>query len=297
MSNKGIIFNEVMIEQNQGHPTRKPLFVELEKILGRPVLSFFTSFRYPVMIDDGDTDVLEAVLQKMDLAKGLAVLISSPGGNGLAAERIINMCRSYSGTGDYWAIVPNKAKSAATMICFGASKIIMGTTSELGPIDPQITITESEEIKRFSVFNIVKSYDALFEKAVKEKEGNLQPYLQQLSNYDAREIEEFKAALALSEDIAIRTLESGMMSGVPPKKIKEQIKIFLTPERTKIHGRPIYRDEASKCCLKIEGVDNKEKFWQLVYELYVRTDNYVSTQVAKSIESKDYAFGAKKPRL
>jgi hypothetical protein len=36
------------------------------------------------------------------------------------------------------------------------------------------------------VYNIVKSYDELFEKAVREKTGNLQPYLQQLSNSDAQ---------------------------------------------------------------------------------------------------------------
>ncbi|GAH14065.1 unnamed protein product, partial [marine sediment metagenome] len=44
----------------------------------------------------------------MDLSKGLALIINSPGGSGLAAERIINVCRSYSGTEEFWAIVPNK---------------------------------------------------------------------------------------------------------------------------------------------------------------------------------------------
>jgi ClpP class serine protease len=99
------------------------------------------------------------------------------------------------------------------MICFGASKIIMGATSELGPIDPQLTIPESGVIKRFSVYNVVESYRDLFSRAVNEK-GNLQPYLQQLANYDEREIKELKAALSLSEDIAIRTLASGMMKGM-----------------------------------------------------------------------------------
>ena len=65
------------------------------------------------------------------------------------------------------------------MICLGASKIIMGKTSELGTVDPQVTITEDKNVKRFSVYNLVKSYENLFDRAVKEK-GNLQPYLQQL---------------------------------------------------------------------------------------------------------------------
>ncbi len=286
-----VIFQQVMIEQNQGHETRRRIFVELEKELKRPVVSFFTSFSFPVMIENTDSDMLEGVLQKMDLSQGLILFISSPGGDGLAAERIINVCRSYSKTGEYWIIVPGKAKSAATMICFGASRIIMGATSELGPIDPQLATSKSGVVKRFSVYNVVESYDNLFSRAVKEK-GNLQPYLQQLANYDEREIKEFRAALALSEDIAIRTLASGMMKGMSSSVIKKEIEIFLTPKRTKTHGRPIYREEALKCGLRIESRDVKDKFWRLVYELYIRTNNFVSKKAAKCIESENHSFVA-----
>lgn len=284
-----LIIQQVMTEQNQGHETRRRIFVELEKELKRPIVSFFTSFRFPVMIENTDADMLEGVLQKMDLSQGLILFISSPGGDGLAAERIINVCRSYSKTGEYWIIVPGKAKSAATMICFGASKIIMGETSELGPIDPQLTTSESGVVKRFSVYNVIESYDDLFSRAVKEK-GNLQPYLQQLANYDEREIKEFRAALSLSTDIAIRTLASGMMKGLPNSAIEKKIEIFVTPKRTKAHGRPIYRKEASKCCLKIEPRDVKDEFWSLVYELYIRTNNFVSKKASKCVESKDHSF-------
>jgi ClpP class serine protease len=62
---------------------------------------------------------------------GLALMIDSPGGDGLAAELIVNTCRAYSGTGDYWAIVPGSAKSAASIICMGAAKILMADTSQL----------------------------------------------------------------------------------------------------------------------------------------------------------------------
>ncbi|MCD6542145.1 MAG: hypothetical protein J7K38_02345, partial [Thermoplasmata archaeon] len=245
------------------------------------------------MIEDSDADMLEGIFQKTDLSRGFALLLSSPGGDGLAAERIINLCRSYSGTGRYEVIVPGKAKSAATMICLGASKIIMSKTSELGSIDPQVTYVEDDRIKRFSVYNIVKSYEDLFLKAVKEK-GNLQPYLQQLANYDAREIAEFRTALSLSEDIAIKALKTGMLSNFSEKEIKRKIKIFLTPEKVKTHGRPIYAQDALKCGLNIEIRDLKEKFWSTVYELYVRLNNFVSTNnIAKCIESKDYSFRAK----
>ncbi|MFH1258962.1 MAG: hypothetical protein ABII74_03975 [Elusimicrobiota bacterium] len=288
------VIQQVMIEQNQGPETRKKIFIELENELKRPVVSFFTSFRFPVMIEDTDADMLEGILQKVDLSNGLVLFISSPGGDGLAAERIINVCRSYSKTNDYWIIVPGKAKSAATMVCFGASKIIMGTTSELGPIDPQLTTSENGLVKRFSVYNVVESYDDLFRRAINEK-GNLQPYLQQLANYDEREIKEFRVALSLAEDIAIKALATGMLKGMSENEIKKKIEIFLTPKQTKAHGRPIDEKEASSCGLEIESKDVKDNFWKLVYELYIRTNNFVSTKAAKCIETKSHSFIAPIP--
>src|SRR5690349_935396 len=119
---KPLVYDRILEEENQGHSTRRLLFEALAQQIGRPVVSFFTSFRFPVMIQDDDADMLEGVLRSLDLTDGLALCISSPGGDGLAAERVVNLCREYSGTGEYWAIVPGKAKSAGTMICFGASK-------------------------------------------------------------------------------------------------------------------------------------------------------------------------------
>lgn len=286
-----LVIQKISDEKFQAHDTRKKLYVDLEKRFNRTIVSFFTSFSYPVMIEDTDADMLEAILQKTDLNRGLLLFISSPGGDGLAAERIINICRSYSSTGDYWAIVPGKAKSAATMICFGASKIIMGATSELGPVDPQMTIVKSDVARRYSVYNIIKSYQSLFSRAIAEK-GNLQPYLQQLANYDEREIAELRAAQKLSEDIAIRSLSDGMLKGKSKEDIKTSIALFLSPEETKVHGRPIYRNEAEKAGLIIEKADIKSDTWELVYELYTRLNGFVSSHACKCIESKDSSFYA-----
>ncbi|HEC67032.1 MAG TPA: hypothetical protein ENI23_17280, partial [bacterium] len=238
---------------------------------------------------------LEAILQKTNSDKGIALLLSSPGGSGLAAERVINILRRYSGTNDYWAVIPGKAKSAATMVAFGASKIFMGPASELGPIDPQFSIVEDGRQKRFSVFNIVASYKDLFKRATEEK-GHLQPYLQQLARYDAREIKEFEDAISLSEDIAIRALKTGMMSTLSKASIKRKIKMFLTPEITKAHGRLIDRDEAGSCGLTIEKVSVNDSLWDPAYELYVRLSNFVSSQVAKCVESAQHSFVVNIPR-
>ncbi len=289
------VISKVLVEKGQQHETRKTLFADIENKLKMPIVSLFTSFIAPVGIEDSDAQMLEGILQKMDLSKGLALFIDSPGGDPLAAERIINICRSYSGSGEYWAIVPGKAKSAATLICFGASKICMGASSELGAVDPQYITVEDREPKRFSVFNIVESYDELFKKAVAEK-GNLEPYLQQLARYDERQIKEFRTAMALSEDSAIKSLKTGMLQGMNENDIKKNIEKFLTPKETKDHGRPIYRDEAKSCGLNIDFIDIRSDLWQKMYELYIRTNYFVLNMVAKCIESKDLSFMAPIPK-
>jgi len=148
-------------------------------------------------------------------------------------------------------------------------------------------------MKRFSLHNVVQSYDALFRRAVKAK-GNLEPYLQQLANYDEREIREYRAAIELSEDIAIKALGSGMMRGASKSRIRSKAAIFLTPQQTKGHGRPIYRDEAVAAGLNVEALDAGSELWQSIYELYIRTDNFVSTRVDKCIETEEHSFVAPK---
>lgn len=292
MKEDKIIIQKVISERNQTLDTRRDLYIALQKFVKVPVISFFTSFKYPVSIEDNDADILQGVLQKLKLNEGFALFLSSPGGSALAAERIINVCRAYSKTGEYQVIIPGKAKSAATMICLGASKLIMSKTSELGSIDPQVTIIEEGLKRRYSVYNLIKSYENLFKRAVKEK-GNLQPYLQQLSHYDERDIAEFITEMKLSNDIVIKALRLGMLSNLNEKDIINKIKVFLTPEEVKVHGRPIYVQGAIDCNLNVEFIEPDSEFWLIVYELFIRLDNLVSNNnIAKCIESMDYSFVA-----
>ena len=130
-------YTQVSAERNQDATTRQHLYAKIEKHLnGRRLILLFTSFVHPASLDDADADMLQSILQHEDISKGLVVMLSSPGGDGLAAERMVRVCRSYSGTKDFWALVPGKAKSAATLVCMGASKILMAPASELGPIEP-----------------------------------------------------------------------------------------------------------------------------------------------------------------
>jgi hypothetical protein len=85
------------------------------------------------------------------------LLLESPGGDAHSAYRIARLfqrrCSGFS------AIVPQYAKSAATLLTLGADSIIMGRDAELGPLDVQMLDQEKEDIG--SALNSVQSLERL----------------------------------------------------------------------------------------------------------------------------------------
>jgi len=290
-----LVYTRLLEERSQGPSTRQPILRRLEELRGRTMMSFFTSFRYPVLMDDEDADLLEGLLQKLDLDNGLSLILNSPGGMALAAERVIRACRMYS-KGDFEVIVPKMAKSAATMICLGASKIVMSDTSELGPIDLQIVLREGDQFNILSAWSIIRSYRQLFEQAI-DTQGNIEPFLQQLDRYDARLIQQWELEQKLGKDIVIQALQTGMLKDLGRDEIEQKIELLLDPEKTMSHGRPIYWKTASEeMGLNIEHVDNLDPLWQDVYEVYVRSYHYVSQAACKLIETVEHHFSVSAPR-
>lgn len=66
------------------------------------------------------------------------LLLWFPGGDGESAVRMVRsmLHRCHELT----VVVPDQAKSAATLLALGAHHIAMGPTSDLGPVDPQIQV-------------------------------------------------------------------------------------------------------------------------------------------------------------
>lgn len=66
----------------------------------------------------------------------LDLIIHSGGGSAHAAYQTMMLLRLHAKT--IYACVPFWAKSAATLLCMGADKIVLGEHAELGPLDVQI---------------------------------------------------------------------------------------------------------------------------------------------------------------
>jgi len=72
----------------------------------------------------------------LDHAKGLDLLLHTPGGETAATESIVDYLRKVFH--HIRVIVPQLAMSGGTMIACAGDSIVMGKQSSLGPIDPQI---------------------------------------------------------------------------------------------------------------------------------------------------------------
>lgn len=291
-------FSRLQDEVVQGPATRRSLYERLEKDLGSEarVVAFFTSFTWPVLIDDQDADILEETLRNtLTTGDRLILLLNSPGGDALAAERIVNVCNEFS-NGSFSVIVPKMAKSAATMVCLGATEIGMSQNSELGPIDPQILIPgeQGQQPRYLAAHEIRDSFERLMQQAI-EGAGRIEPLLQQLSRYDARDMEWIKSQQELSKSIAIKLLKSGALGSTVDEDIETRIRPFLDPTFTKSHGRPIYHDVAKRCGLNIKLYPLRGAFWGTVWELYVRLRHVVtdpSRGISKIVESSRETYTA-----
>ncbi|MGE5647938.1 MAG: SDH family Clp fold serine proteinase [Acidobacteriota bacterium] len=108
-----------------------------------------------------------AVLKARDCFNGidtLDVVIHSPGGHPLIAYQLMKFFRRKCKHVN--VIVPLQAKSAATLMCFGADRIFMGEFSELGPLDVQINDPVERGSEPFSPLDEFKSMEFLREYAV-----------------------------------------------------------------------------------------------------------------------------------
>jgi Serine dehydrogenase proteinase len=291
LENMAGVFSQIQKETAQAHPLRKPLLEKIRELRGgRAVVSFHVTFYGDFPLHQKDADMLEEILGNTDCSKGVTLILDAPGGDGLAAERMIQICRSYSKV-DFETIVPARAKSAATMVCLGSDRILMSPTSELGPVDPQVYVGSEGEGRWMAAHHIVKTYDELFNAAINLQNGQIEPYLQQLKNLNAVDIQELKSQQLLAENIAISSLQRSMMKGKSDDDIRKSIRPFIDPDITMSHGRALNHERASACGLNIEFMDLNSDLWKNVWSIYSRSNFVVdATSTAKLVETVENSY-------
>jgi Serine dehydrogenase proteinase len=91
------------------------------------------------------------------------VWLESPGGDAHAAFKLASLLRQFAAR--IRVVVPDYAKSAATLLTLCADEIYMGPGAELGPLDAQIP-NEGAAITAISALDIARSIDELVQTAL-----------------------------------------------------------------------------------------------------------------------------------
>lgn len=99
------------------------------QLRGNPAIEFH--------IVDADKTGFMTCSHGVDRAKGLDLILHTPGGDVAATESLIDYLHSLY-AGDIRAIVPQLAMSGGTLMAVSCKEIVMGRQSSIGPIDSQI---------------------------------------------------------------------------------------------------------------------------------------------------------------
>lgn len=153
------------------------------------------SFSGPIIrtIDDFIRNAIESIKNKRPK---LAVILQTTGGYIEVAERIANLFRYHYRYVEF--IIPNYAMSAGTVLVMSGDDIYMDYYSVLGPIDPQIEKSGTNEL--IPALGYLVQYERLIEKS---NEGKLSTaelaYL--IQRFDPAELYQYEQARELSKSL------------------------------------------------------------------------------------------------
>ena len=274
-----------IISSNNFVTHRKPLILKLQELLEAKVIIYTASSTHPFpLIMSQDIPPFEDLLRSCGDATDGYLIINSPGGDGNVAEKIITMCRARF-TKSFKVIVPNFAKSAATMIALGSDEILMGYLAELGPIDPQLGDPTLGGLMPARSF-----IDGLemIRKNIKEKNDPVQMYFPMLSHIRPEIIAQCQSAIDGSREFAEKWLKEYMLKD-NPQQAKEVACALSEGIKYKSHGKVIDFEEArNELKLNVTKIPPNSELWDKVWELYCRSIAFLQQKenAAKLFESE-----------
>lgn len=269
---------------------RKPLFEEIGKIVKGTVIAYTASPYHPMpLLSQQDVPYFESLLMGSGRKESGFLILSSPGGDGNVAEKIILMCRQYFK--NFSVIVPNYAKSAATMIALGSDKILMGYLAELGPIDPQLILPGYPVPIPARAF--IDGLEDIRTRIVEKKEP-VDMYLPMLHNIRPEVLAMSQGAIESAKNFAEKHLKKFMLKG-DPERASKVAELLSNGKQYKSHGQLINFEEAKNILgLNVEMIDPESELWESIWELYLRSIQFMlqsqTTGAAKLFEGPDLSF-------
>ncbi|MEX0713564.1 MAG: hypothetical protein WD278_14500 [Pirellulales bacterium] len=196
-------------------------------------------------------DVLPFVtmLKSIGRVDKLDLIIVSPGGDGTAAETMLGLCRRYC-IGHLRVVVPTYAKSAATLIALGADEIVMGESSELGPIDAQVSIMQDNAEQQVSADHFIRAKNEAIKNLTSADQAEAQAAQIQLALLSPAFLQHCQDSMQFGRDFAMKQLKGHMFKAereaqpaLWDDRIDKIVSNLTASSKHLTHGRMITADD------------------------------------------------------
>lgn len=237
---------------------RQSLIAEYEERTGASLIVFIDQ------VFNHSPSLVEELLGDCNSAKPLHVLLASPGGDGEVAVRLVRSM--HTRCSELTMIVPDQAKSAATLMCLGADKILMGPSGDLGPVDPQMQFQNGSLVSAKEIVAAVKEA----EERITGNPNTYPLYASLLADLNMLKVEQARSALARSGALVKEALSCGRnRSASEVEALATSLKAPLIDDPA-THSAVMCAADISKAGLPATEADRDSDQWRLIWDLWCR---------------------------
>ena len=246
---------------------RRSYLKKLADYTGRNTIIYYSGFLTAsdpnlrgLAIGDDDKNGFMTAIHNMDRAKGLDLLLHTPGGDIAATESLVAYLRSMFGT-NIRAIVPQLAMSAGTMIACSTKEVILGKQSSLGPFDPQIG--------GISMPAVLDEFKRALEE-IKNDPACVPLWQVIIGKYHPTFLDSCHRATVMSKEIVGSWLRSGMFEGDQEagNKADKVVNSLSNHDEHKTHARHIHLEQCENIGLKVRHLEDDPTLQDLVLTVH-----------------------------
>ena len=244
---------------------RRKYLLQLHTCTGRNIIAYFSGWLSKpnvsgTEINDEDKNGFMLAVHELDKAKGLDLILHTPGGGIAATQSIVDYLHKMF-KNDIRAVVPQLAMSGGTVIACSCKEILMGEQSSLGPIDPHM--------RGIPAAGVVKEFKRAL-KEIKRDPASLALWTPIIQQYRPTFLSQCEQAIELCNAFVEKELATVMFEGDSKAKSKaKKIVRFLSDyTRNKSHDRHINISECEAQGLRIVALESNPQLQDLVLTIH-----------------------------
>ena len=213
-------------------------------------------------INNRDVPGFVDLLHNIPQGTSIDLLLHTIGGDLDAAEKLIRLVLAKVTDGaELRIVIPDFAKSAGTLMALGAHRLIMSDSSELGTIDPQVTLAD---VQGNHICQSVLSYLASFDDYARMLRVNPQDPVAAImvQKFDPNVVNQFRLIIQRARNSAETLLKQ---KGLPFSQIANDL-MDLT--RWPSHRQMINWEDVQEIGLPVDYFPPTDDLWQKYWLLH-----------------------------